>query len=356
VARFSARRVSTVGSAMASTVPPIAEQNLPDRCATLDHVLETSVRLLRLLSLLQARREWSGTDLADRLEVSTRTVRHDVDRLRSLGYPVHGSRGVGGGYRLGAGAALPPLLLDDEEAVAVAVGLRTAARGAVAGIEETSLRALAKLEQVLPSRLRRRVNAVQTYTVPIPVDSPGPLVDPDLLATLAAACRDGVGLRLSYRSHGGEGSRRTVEPHRLVSWGRRWYLVAWDLDRDDWRTFRVDRIDPAVRLGVRFTPRQDPEGGVAAYVARGVSAAAWRHRVRITLHAPGEAIADRISPAVGVVEAVDASTCILDTGAESLETVAVWIAFLGVDFTVTEPPELVAQVRALAARYARATD
>ena len=318
-------------------------------------MLETSARLLRLLSLLQARRDWPGGTLAERLGVSERTVRRDVERLRELGYPVHATRGTDGGYRLGAGATMPPLLLDDDEAVAVAVGLHTAAGGPVAGIEETSVRALAKLEQVLPTRLRHRVNALRAYTVPVPPDRPGPTIDPTVLTALAAACRDGERLRFDYRGHNGTASVRAVEPHRLVSWGRRWYLVAWDVDRQDWRTFRVDRIDPRTPTGPRFVPRDPPPGGVAAYVAGGVSAAAWRHRARVTVHAPADVVTARINPAVGVVEAVDEHTCVLDTGADSLTTLAVYLGLLEVDFEVTEPPELVAYLRALTARYARAT-
>src|ERR687887_2848173 len=219
-------------------------------------MLETSARLLRLLSLLQAHREWSGADLADRLGVTPRTVRRDVDRLRELGYPVNASPGTGGGYRLGAGAELPPLLLDDDEAVAVAIGLRTAAGGSVAGIEETSVRALAKLEQVLPAHLRRRVNALQAFTVPAP--GTGPTVDAGVLATIASACRDHEGLRFAYQSHDGSSTRRRVEPHRLVHLGWRWYLLAFDLDRDEWRTFRVDRIGRPLSAGARFTPRKLP--------------------------------------------------------------------------------------------------
>ncbi|GAA4706641.1 helix-turn-helix transcriptional regulator [Phytohabitans rumicis] len=319
-------------------------------------MLETSARLLRLLSLLQAKRDWSGAALAERLEVSERTVRRDVDRLRDLGYPVHASRGTDGGYRLGAGAAMPPLLLDDDEAVAVAIGLRTAAGGTVAGIEETSVRALAKLEQVLPARLRHRVNALQAYTVPVPPDRPGPTVDPGVLTTLAAACRDAERLRFDYRGHDGSASVRAVEPHRLVSWGRRWYLVAWDVDRQDWRTFRVDRIDPRTPTGPRFAPREGPEGGAAAHVARGVSAAAWRWRARVLVHAPAEVVTERINPAVGVVEAVDIGSCILDTGADSLNTLAVYLGMLDLDFEVTDPPELVAYLRTLGSRYGRAAD
>ncbi|WP_158882219.1 helix-turn-helix transcriptional regulator [Amycolatopsis anabasis] len=319
-------------------------------------MLETSARLLRLLALLQSRREWTGAELTERLGVSDRTVRRDVERLRELGYPVHATTGTFGGYRLGAGAALPPLLLDDEEAVAVVIGLRTAAGGAITGIEETSVRALAKLEQVLPSRLRHRVSALQAYTVRVPADRPGPEVGPEVLTALANACRDAERLRFDYRDHRGEVSPRAVEPHRLVNWGRRWYLVAWDVDRKDWRTFRADRISPRTPTGPRFEPREPPGGDVAAYVSGRVSAAAWRYRARVVLHAPAAAVAERINPAVGVVEAVDARTCVLDTGADSIESLAVHLGMLGVDFDVTEPRELVEYIRTLAARYARATD
>ncbi len=316
---------------------------------------ETSARLLKLLSLLQARRDWSGADLAARLGVSDRTVRRDVERLRDIGYPVHASRGTDGGYRLGAGAAVPPLLLDDDEAVAVAIGLRTAARNPISGIEETSLRALAKLEQVLPPRLRLRVTAVADYTVPVPPDSAAPPVDASVLSTLAAACRGHERLRFDYRSHDGASSLRSVEPHRLVAWGRRWYLVAWDIERADWRTFRVDRIAPRTATGPRFAPRELPEGGdVAAYVARGVSAAAFRCHARVTVYASAATVAARITPAVGVVEAIDEHSCVLNTGADRVETVAVYLGLLGVDFRVTDPPELVAELRALSDRYRRA--
>ncbi|MEV4481048.1 YafY family protein [Micromonospora coxensis] len=316
-------------------------------------MLETSARLLRLLSLLQTPRDWTGAELAERLEVSTRTVRNDVDRLRNLGYPVHGTRGAVGGYRLGAGAALPPLLLDDEEAVAVAVGLRTAAAGTVTGIEETSLRALAKLEQVLPARLRRRVSALAAYTERVPHDEPGPTVDAATLSLISAACRDRERLRIDYVRHDGSASRRDVEPYRLVNWGRRWYLVAFDTDRDDWRTFRVDRIDPRTPTGPRFTPRELPED-VVDRVRRGVSSAAWRHRAHIVVHAPAEVVADRINPAVGTVEPVDEQSCLLHTGADRLETIAVWIGLLDLDFTVRHPPELATLLRTLAHRYQRA--
>ena len=316
---------------------------------------ETSARLLKLLSLLQARRDWTGADLATRLGVSERTVRRDVDRLRDLGYPVNASRGTDGGYRLGAGANMPPLLLDDDEAVAIAVGMRTAARSPVTGIEETSVRALAKLEHVLPARLRRRVSALADYTVPIPPDSPAPEIDPAVLTTLASACRDNERLRFDYQSHDGTSSVRSAEPHRLVSWGRKWYLVAWDIERSDWRTFRVDRIAPRTPAGPRFTPRDLPAGGdVAAYVARGVSSAGYRFQARVTVRAPAAVLAARINPAIGLVEAIDDDSCVLATGADSVDTVAVYLGLLDLDFEVTEPPELVARLRILADRYGRA--
>ncbi|WP_377270174.1 helix-turn-helix transcriptional regulator [Peterkaempfera sp. SMS 1(5)a] len=318
-------------------------------------MLETSARLLRLLSLLQTPREWPGSELAERLGVSGRTVRNDIDRLRELGYPVLATRGATGGYRLSAGAAMPPLLLDDDEAVAVTVGLRTVTAGAIAGMEETSLQVLAKLQQVLPSRLRRRVQTLAAYTVPVPVDRPGPVVDPQLLSTLAGVCRDRERLRFEYRSHDGTATRRMVEPHRVVSWGRRWYLVAWDVERDDWRTFRIDRIEPRLPTGPRFAPREPPEGDVAAYVARHASAAAWRYRTRVTVHAPAEVVAGLINPSVGVVEPVDEASCVLDTGADSVEELGVHLGRLGHDFDVSGPPELLAHLAELARRYARST-
>src|SRR6476659_1977670 len=214
-------------------------------------MIQTSSRLLELLSLLQGRRDWPGNELADRLEVSGRTIRRDVDRLRQLGYPVDSVTGPSGGYRLRAGSAMPPLLLDDEEAIAIAVGLRTAARASVTGIEETAVRALVKLEQVLPSHLRRRVAALgsATYTLP----DQGPTVDARHLTLIAAACRDLECVRFAYRRRDGTASRREVEPHALVNHGRRWYLVAWDRRRQDWRTFRLDRLAKPMPSGGRFT-------------------------------------------------------------------------------------------------------
>jgi predicted DNA-binding transcriptional regulator YafY len=315
-------------------------------------MLETSARLLHLLSLLQAKPNWTGPELAARLEVTTRTVRKDVERLRRLGYPVHATPGTAGGYRLGAGAQLPPLLLDDDEAVAVAVGLRTAAGRGVRGIEETSVRALAKLEQVLPSRLRRRVSALQAYTVPF--EGWGPTVDAETLTAIAGACRDLVRLRFGYRSHDGTTSRRLVEPHRLVHTGRRWYLAAWDCDREDWRSFRVDRIEPRLSTDRRFEPREPPHGDAAKYVARSISSQRDRYQASVILHAPMEAVAHRVPHAVGTLEAIDDTSCLLRTGADWLGGLAVYVADIGVDFTVVDPPEFAAQVRALAGTFTRA--
>ncbi|MEV5581002.1 helix-turn-helix transcriptional regulator [Streptomyces parvus] len=319
-------------------------------------MLETSARLLRLLSLLQTHRDWSGADLADRLGVTPRTVRRDVDKLRELGYPVNAARGTGGGYQLGAGAELPPLLLDDEEAVAVAVGLRTAAGHGIEGIGESSVRALAKLEQVLPNRLRRRVGALGAFTVPMLHGQDASVVDPGLLTELAAACRDAERLRFAYRTHGGEPSRRTVEPHRLVCTERRWYLVAWDLEREDWRTFRADRITPTPPHGPRFVPRPPPAEDLAAYVSQGVAVSAYAARAVILLRAPLAEAAQRISPSAGVLETVDADTCRLTTGAPDLTVLVIHVLMMGIDFEVIEPPELTDLMRDARERLTRALD
>ncbi len=311
--------------------------------------MSSSSRLLRLLSLLQTPRSWTGTELADRLEVSARTIRNDVERLRDLGYPVHATRGSVGGYRLEAGASMPPLLLDDEEAVAVAIGLRTATAGAVTGIEETSLRALAKLEQVLPPRLRRQVSTLQRATVHVRRGG-GPTVDPAMLTELARLCREHLGLRFDYSDRRQADSKRRVEPYRIVNAGQRWYLVAWDTDRDDWRTFRVDRMRPGMSPGPRFTPRPLTDADVEALVARGVPPAARRVVALVIVREPATRLAERIGPWVGTVTARDDVSCTLETGADSAESLAAYLGLLGADFTVTEPPELVAAVRLLAAR------
>lgn len=314
-------------------------------------MLETSARLLRLLSLLQSPRDWTGAELAERLDVDVRTVRRDIDKLRTLGYPVDATPGVAG-YRLGAGAKLPPLLLDDDEAVAVALGLRTAAGGTISGIEDSSLRALAKLEQVLPARLRYRVSMLQAATITVPAG--GPTVDPDVLTAVAAAIRDNHRLRFDYRTHDGATSVRATEPHRLVHTGRRWYLVGWDVDRADWRTYRVDRLLPRVPTGPRFTPREAPDADLTGYLSRGVTTAPYRYAARITLRVAAEVAAERIAPTVGVIEAVDAENCVLRTGSDSLDELAIYVASFGFPFRVHEPPELVAHLRELAARLGAA--
>jgi predicted DNA-binding transcriptional regulator YafY len=316
-------------------------------------MLETSARLLRLLSLFQAQRYWAGAELSDRLEVTTRTLRRDVDKLRSLGYPVHSTTGTAGGYQLGAGATLPPLLLDDEEAVAVAVGLRTAASGTVSGIEEASVRALAKLEQVLPARLRRRVTALHSFILQLATT--GPTVDAGMLSLIAGACRDYEKLRFNYQSRDGSPSAREVEPHRLVHTGRRWYLAAWDCGRNNWRTFRVDRIQPKLSTtGSRFAPREPPDGDFATYVSRSVAYAPYPQQAKVKLHAPVEKAAERIPAAVGVLEAIDEHSCTLHTGASSLDMISVHLALVGFEFEVQEPPELIERVRMLAERFRRA--
>jgi predicted DNA-binding transcriptional regulator YafY len=316
-------------------------------------MIETSARLLELLSLLQSRREWPGAELAARLDVGARTVRRDVERLRRLGYPVQATPGVAGGYRLGAGATLPPLLLDQEEAVAVAVGLRTAASAGVEGIEETSVRALAKLEQLLPTAVRRRVAALGAATVPYP--GSGPLVDPEVLAAIAAASRDRQRLRFSYRDHRGEPSKRLVEPHRLVHTGRRWYLLAWDARREDWRTFRVDRVEPPLSPDTRFPPRELPAQDIAAYVAGSISSTRDRFHAQVILHAPIAELAARVPRRFGTLEPIDEHNCMLRTSSDWLGGLAIYIAGIGVDFEVLDPPELVAEVRSLALRFTRAS-
>ncbi|WP_433579218.1 helix-turn-helix transcriptional regulator [Nocardia brasiliensis] len=311
-------------------------------------MLETSARLLKLLALLQTHRDWTGAELAQRLGVTGRTVRRDVERLRELGYPVDATQGTGG-YRLGAGAALPPLLLDDEEAVAVAVGLRSASDGTVAGIEESSLRALTKLEQVLPPRLRHRVRTLRAATVR--VGTPGAAVRPDTLMAVAEACQRHEGLRFDYRAHDGTSTLRKVEPHSLVHFSRRWYLVAWDIDRADWRTFRADRLTPRIPTGPRFTPREPPEGDVAEYLSRQLSTNAWPCRATVLLHISAAAATDRIWPGMGVLEPVDADSCRLLVGAETPADLVWMITSSNLDFTLLSgPPELVAALRTQAAR------
>jgi predicted DNA-binding transcriptional regulator YafY len=320
-------------------------------------MVQTSARLLALLSLLQVRREWTGQELADRLEVGPRTIRRDVDKLRSLGYPVEAAPGVAGGYRLGAGGELPPLLLDDAEAVAVAVGLRTAATGGIAGIEETSVRALAKLEQVLPGRLRRRVSALSDATSSFGVE--GPQIDPEVLATLAGACRDHARLRFSYVARDDRSSTRMVEPAAVVYSGHRWYLVAFDLDRDDWRTFRLDRIHGRVRLGERGRRRIVPGGDPAAFVRERLRGAREGDAseimpARIRLGAPAARVGVRIPGRYAVVEPEGEEACIVTSRGRWSHGFLVWLATLDEPLEVLDPPELVEAAKVIAARLAGA--
>ncbi|MEU7789839.1 YafY family protein [Amycolatopsis sp. NPDC049159] len=308
---------------------------------------ETPGRLLRLLSLLQMHRDWSGTDLAERLGVTTRTIRRDVGRLRELGYPVHAALGPIGGYRLGAGAELPPLLLDDDEAVAVVVGLHA---GGVSGLEEVSLRALTKVEQVLPSRLRHRVAALEASVLALPAR--GPAVAAEVLTAVSSAIRAAETLRFDYVSHDGRESRRTVEPHRLVSWGRRWYLVGWDTDRADWRTFRTDRLALRTPNGPRFGHREPPDGDLTAYLKRTMGREMWPLRARLKVHAPASELAGRVE---GELTPIDERTCRWELASESWDVVAFVVGMLDVPFEVESPPELAERLRALSARYAAAT-
>lgn len=313
---------------------------------------ETSGRLLRLLGLLQVRRDWRSRELAERLEVTERTVRRDVDRLRALGYPVEARPGLGGGYRLGVGAEMPPLLLDGDEAVALAVALRGAAHVGLAGVEEAALSALTKVEQSLPARYRHRVATLQQAVVPL--TGPGPHVDTDVLLTVAGAVRDRQRLRADYRRHDGTESRRTLEPHRIVHAGHVWYLLAWDTDRADWRTLRLDRLRPVLPTGPAFVPRQLPDPDPSRFTAAGITTRVYRYRCRATFRAAAEVVAASITPTIGIVTPIDDSACEVVCGSNSLDEVVLWFGLLDVDFEVHEPPELRDRLRTLAGRLTRA--
>ncbi|MEU5991405.1 YafY family protein [Spirillospora sp. NPDC047418] len=308
----------------------------------------TTERVLRLLALLQRRSSWTAAEIAEQLRVTDRSVRRDVERLRALGYPVHATAGVGGGYRLGAGTRLPPLLLDDEEAIATAVSLRLASGGTVAGTGEAALRALAKLDQVMPPRLRAEVRAVRGATETLV--GPGAEVDAELLVTLARACRDAVRVRFRYAARGGAERERTVEPVRMVATARRWYLMAWDVDRGDWRTFRLDRMRDAAPTTWHFRPREHPDP--VAYVQRSVTEAPYRHLARVRLHATSDQVRELIPPQVGRVEDDRDGWCLLTVGGDDLDWLAVHIARLGFPAQILEPPELRDATARLARRLA----
>jgi predicted DNA-binding transcriptional regulator YafY len=313
--------------------------------------MSTSSRLLRLLSLLQTPRDWTGAELAQRLEVSPRTVRSDIERLRDLGYPVHATRGSVGGYRLEAGASMPPLLLEDEEAVAIAVGLRTAAVGAVAGTDDRSVQALSKVLSLMPPRLRRQMDAVASQT-----DAPGPwegapVVDATVLTTLAQACRDSELLRFDYAAREAEVSHRRVEPLRLVSLGRRWYLVAWDRDRTDWRSFRLDRVTDPEPTGQRFRPRELPADDALAFVQQGIRRMPQRHAVRVRLAMPAEDLAAQVGRWGTVTPGEDGDGCVLEMNVDDLDWPVMVLASSGADFVVESPPELAEKVAEVGARF-----
>ena len=311
---------------------------------------ETTERVLRLLGLLQQRPVWTGPELAERLGVTTRSIRRDVERLRHLGYPVQATQGVGGGYQLGRGKGLPPLLLDDAEAVAVAVSLRMAAGGTVSGASEAALRTLAKLDQVMPPRLRSEVRAIHDATRTL--DQGQVTVDGEALLRLARACRDTVRVRFDYEARDGTASARTVEPVGLVATGRRWYLMAYDVDRDDWRTFRLDRLAEVEVTTWRFREREHEDP--AEFVQRGVASAAYRFPARVLVHAPYAEVAERTSARSVVLTAVDDEHTLLEAGAETLYGLAFHLSWLGWEFEVQDPPELRTALTELGERALRA--
>ena len=312
-------------------------------------------RALRLLTLLQGRRDWAGADLADRLGVSLRTLRRDVERLRDLGYPVQAQPGVDGGYRLAAGAALPPLVLDDDEAVALTVGLHTAASGAVAGMAEPSVRALTKVVPVLPARLRRRVDALRAMTVPAPPWSDGgPAVDPQVLVEVAQACRDTGRLTFTYSAPGGDPAGRLVEPHRLVPLGRRWYLVAYDPARGGWRSFRLDRMTEVAGTGARFAPRPLPAEDAATFVRAGIDRFRTAYLVEAVVELPAAVARDRVGRWAQVTEE-GAQRCRLRMETDVLDWAALVLGAVRAEFTVQHPAELRPVLADWAARFGRAT-
>ncbi|WP_066270280.1 helix-turn-helix transcriptional regulator [Hydrogenophaga palleronii] len=317
-------------------------------------MLSSSSRLLRVLSLLQTRRHWAGAELAERLAVHPRTLRRDIDRLRQLGYPIHASSGVAGGYAFRAGTALPPLLLDDEEALAVAIALQVAAAGTVSGVEESSLRALVKLEQVMPSRLRRRSDALRSAI--LPMQRIGPTVDAGVLAVLSAACRDQLQAGFAYRDMRGNSTQRLVEPQGLVHTGSRWYLVAWDPARDAWRTFRIDRVEGMPATGAHFAPRAAPDGDLRAYVSGTLAGVHQGDEARVVLHRSRAVMARIIPPSAATLEAIDDNRCLMRCGVgqgDSMDSLVYWLMAMDVDFDVLQPAVLKERMREAGKRLAR---
>ncbi|UFU03215.1 YafY family transcriptional regulator [Ruania suaedae] len=316
--------------------------------------MTTSSRTLRLLSLLQAHRYWAGDELAERLGVSLRTLRRDVDRLRDLGYPVQSGRGVGGGYQLAPGAALPPLVLDDDEAVALVVGLQSAAHSGLANVAEASVRALATVVPVLPTRLRRQVEAIGATTDSLRPDAPaGEATDPATLVVLAQACRDAERVRFGYSSASGEATHRHVEPVRLVTVGRRYYLLGYDLDRADWRSFRLDRVREPLPTGSWFRPREVPGGDAAAYVRDGLRRGSPGPQASAELVAD----ADRVREQIGRWFEVTASgpgRCRVHADGVDPEWMAFALAHTGGEILSVEPAEVREVMRTWAGRFTQA--
>jgi predicted DNA-binding transcriptional regulator YafY len=338
--------------AVPATLRAIADSFGPHICRYFNWNMDTAERLLKLLGLLEGRIDWTAQELARRLEVTTRTIRRDITRLRDLGYPVEAVAGPGGGYRLGAGGKLPPLLLDDDEALAVALGLRVSATTAVGGLEDSSLSALAKLEHVLPARLRSRLEDISDATTSTLGVSRSE-VEHSTLAIVASTIRKRERLRLGYTDGEGRKTERHIEPVQLVHTGRRWYLVAFDLDRDDWRTFRLDRVAEPVATGMKAVPRKGPDP--VDLVQRGITVDAWKYPASILLHAHAERAMQEISPTVGTVEPIDETSCRLIIGADEMGWLARYLLSLSMDFDVESPGELRAELSSigqdLAARY-----
>lgn len=314
--------------------------------------MNTSARMLRLLSLLQTHRYWPGGELSERLEVSPRTLRRDIDRLRELGYAVDAVRGVAGGYQLRAGGLLPPLLLEDEEAVTIAVALRTAASGAVAGMEETAIQSLTKVIGLMPPRLRRRMDAVHSQTDGVPWGG-GPALFAGVLTTLAQACRDDEPISFAYTARDGAASERRVEPYRLVCLGRRWYLVAYDRDREDWRSFRVDRITAPRASGQRFRPRPLPAEDAPSFVRAGIRSMPQRYEVRVRFEVDAATVASYVGH-WATVEPDGESACRMVMPTDSLDWPLMVLSRIDADFTVEGPQELRDHLASAAARFARA--
>lgn len=312
--------------------------------------MSTSARMLRLLNLLQTHRFWPGEELADRLEVSGRTLRRDIDRLRELGYDVDASRGAAGGYQLRAGGSLPPLLLEDEEAVAIAIGLRSAAAGALDGVGDVTVQALTKVIKLMPPRLRQRMDAVSSQTVPAPRRGPG--IDAEVLTSLAQACRDAETVRFAYRARDGADTERHVEPVNLVSLGQRWYLVGYDRDRGDWRTFRLDRLTAPEVTGTRFRPRTLPTSDALEFVRQGQRTMPRQYLVRVRMRATAEEVAQRMG-SWGELTDGDDGTCLWEISVDTLDWPVMGLAASGVEFEILQPAELVEQVREVSGRFGR---